>query len=97
MGLSGTHPYALLTLGEVLVSVTGLIRLFAGAAADEVNGDGLLVAHGVGGQCTGGVPGRLPRAAAGYFLLGFAGLMAGAAVLFGLRAAFSVPRDYTQG
>ena len=27
----------------------------------------------------------------------FAGLMAAAGVLFGLRAAFYVPRDYTQG
>ena len=27
----------------------------------------------------------------------FAGLMAGAAVLFGVRAAFYVPREYTQG
>ncbi len=90
--------YVLLTLGEVMVSVTGLEFAYSQAPKrmkSTVMGFWLLTV------AAGNV---LVVFLVGFKGLGieqrfwiFAGLMAAAGVLFGLRAAFYVPRDYTQG
>jgi len=90
--------YVLLTLGEVMVSVTGLEFAYSQAPKRmkstvmgfwllTVTAGNVLVVFLVGFKGLG-VEQR--------FWI-FAGLMAAAGALFGLRAAFYVPRDYTQG
>src|SRR5262245_12328131 len=91
-------PYVFLTLGEVMVSVTGLEFAYTQAPRRmkatvmgfwslTVSLGNVLVVFLVGFRET--------LHPVNYFLL-FAGMMVGAGLLFALRAAFYVPKDYAQ-
>jgi POT family proton-dependent oligopeptide transporter len=91
-------PYVLLTLGEVMVSVTGLEFAYSQAPRrmkSTVMGFWMLTVA-AGNVLVTFLAGFKKLEPVTFFWI-FAGLMAGAAVLFGLRAAFYVPREYTQG
>jgi POT family proton-dependent oligopeptide transporter len=90
-------PYVLITLAEVMVSITGLEFAYTQAPRrmkSTVMGFWLL-AVATGNILTGLVAQFGGLALAQFFWL-FAGLMAGAAVLFGIRGLFYVQRDFTQ-
>lgn len=89
--------YALLTLGEVMVSITGLEFAYTQAPKkmkSTVMGFWLLTVT-LGNVLVVFLAGFKGLDAASFFWV-FAGLCGGAAVLFGLRAYFYVPRDFTQ-
>jgi POT family proton-dependent oligopeptide transporter len=91
-------PYVFLTLGEVMVSVTGLEFAYSQAPKrmkSTVMGFWLLTVT-VGNVLVVFLAGFKNLPLVDFFWI-FAGLMAAAGVLFGLRATFYVPRDYTQG
>jgi POT family proton-dependent oligopeptide transporter len=91
-------PYVLLTFGEVMVSVTGLEFAYSQSPRrmkSTVMGFWLLTVA-AGNVLVTFMAGFKKLEPVTFFWI-FAGLMAGAAVLFGLRAAFYVPREYTQG
>lgn len=91
-------PYVLLTIGEVMVSITGLEFAYTQAPKrmkSTVMGFWLM-ATSLGNVLVAFLAGFEKLALVDFFWV-FAGLMAGAGVLFGLRACFYVPRDYTQG
>ena len=91
-------PYVLLTLGEVMVSVTGLEFAYSQAPRrmkSTVMGFWMLTVA-AGNVLVTFMAGFRKLEPVTFFWI-FAGLMAAAAVLFGLRAAFYVPREYTQG
>ena len=90
-------PYALITIGEVMVSITGLEFAYTQAPRrmkSTVMGFWLL-AVATGNILTGLVAQFGGLALVQFFWL-FASLMAGAAVLFGIRSMFFVQRDFTQ-
>lgn len=90
-------PYVLITLAEVMVSITGLEFAYTQAPRrmkSTVMGFWLL-AVATGNILTGLVAQFGGLALAQFFWL-FAGLMAGAAVLFGIRSLFYVPKDFAQ-
>src|SRR5262249_27255003 len=90
--------YVLLTLGEVMVSVTGLEFAYSQAPKrmkSTVMGFWLLTVT-AGNVLVVFLSGFHGLSLVNFFWV-FAGLMAGAGLLFGLRACFYVPRDYTQG
>ena len=90
-------PYVLITLAEVMVSITGLEFAYTQAPRrmkSTVMGFWLL-AVATGNILTGLVAQFGGLALAQFFWL-FAGLMAGAAVLFAIRGRFYVARDFTQ-
>ncbi|MBY0229182.1 MAG: hypothetical protein K2W96_07895 [Gemmataceae bacterium] len=90
-------PYFLITLGEVLVSITALEFAYTQAPKkmkSTIMGFFLLTVS-LGNVLVAFLAGfeKLPLDT---FFWIFAGLMAGAGVLFGLRAYFYVPKDYAQ-
>src|SRR5581483_2432103 len=90
-------PYLLMTVAEVLVSVTGLEFAYTQAPArmkSTIMGFWLLTVA-LGNVLVAFLAGfkDLPRV---NFFWTFAGLSAAAGVLFGLRAYFYVQKDYTQ-
>jgi POT family proton-dependent oligopeptide transporter len=90
-------PYVLITLAEVMVSITGLEFAYTQAPRrmkSTVMGFWLF-AVATGNILTGLVAQFGGLALAAFFWL-FAGLMAGAALLFGIRGLFYVQRDFTQ-
>jgi POT family proton-dependent oligopeptide transporter len=90
-------PYVLITLAEVMVSITGLEFAYTQAPRrmkSTVMGFWLF-AVATGNILTGLVAQFGGLALAEFFWL-FAGLMAAAGVLFGARSLFYVQRDFTQ-
>ena len=90
-------PYVLITFAEVMVSITGLEFAYTQAPRrmkSTVMGFWLL-AVATGNILTGLVAQFGGLTLVNFFWL-FAGLMAGAAVLFGVRSLFFVQRDFTQ-
>lgn len=90
-------PYILLTIGEVLVSVTALEFAYSQAPArmkSTVMGFWALTIA-LGNVLVVFLAGFEKLGAADKFWI-FAGLMAIASVLFGIRARFYVPKDYRQ-
>ena len=88
--------YVLITLGEVLVSITGLEFAYSQAPRrmkSTIMGFWLLAVSL--GNVLVSLIARIALPLAASFWL-FAGLMAVAALLFGIRAAFYKPRDYVQ-
>ncbi len=92
-------PYVLLTLGEVLVSVTGLEFAYTQAPPSMksvVMGFWSLTTS-LGNKLVAVLAARLSGLSATEFFWVCAALMLVAAALFGLRARGYVTRDYTQG
>jgi POT family proton-dependent oligopeptide transporter len=90
-------PYLIMTVAEVMVSITGLEFAYTQAPKrmkSTVMGFWLLTVS-LGNVLVALLAGFKGMSPADFFWT-FAGLMAGAGVLFGLRATFYVPRDYTQ-
>ena len=90
-------PYLLITIAEVMVSITGLEFAYTQAPRrmkSTVMGFWLL-AVATGNILTGLVAQFGGLSLVNFFWL-FAGLMGGAALLFGVRALFYVARDFTQ-
>src|SRR6185503_11516330 len=88
--------YVLITLGEVLVSITGLEFAYSQAPRrmkSTIMGFWLLTVSL--GNVLVSLIARIALPLAQSFWL-FAGLMAIAALLFGIRARFYTPRDYVQ-
>ena len=90
-------PYVLLTIGEVMVSVTGLEFAYTQAPrkmkATVMGFWSLTVA--LGNVLVALLAGFKTMPLVKFFWL-FAGLMVAAGLLFAVRAAFYVPKDYTQ-
>jgi POT family proton-dependent oligopeptide transporter len=89
--------YTLMTIGEVMVSVTGLEFAYTQAPKrmkSTVMGFWLLTVS-VGNVLVAFLAGFEKLSEVDFFWT-FAGLSAGAAVLFAARAAFYTPRDFTQ-
>ncbi|MBI3072229.1 MAG: MFS transporter [Deltaproteobacteria bacterium] len=90
-------PYALVTLGEVLVSVTGLEFAYTQAPKrmkSTIMGFWMLTV--TAGNVIVAILSGLKSLDLVTFFWVFAGLMALAGALFGLRAAFYTTRDFTQ-
>jgi len=90
-------PYALMTLAEVLVSITGLEFAYTQAPPrmkSTIMGFWLLTV--ALGNVLVALLARFSHLALVDFFWLFAALMAGAAVIFGLRASIYVVRDYPQ-
>ncbi len=90
-------PYVLVTIAEVMVSITGLEFAYTQAPKrmkSTVMGFWLL-AVSLGNVLVAFLAGFKDLSAANFFWV-FAGLSAAAGVIFGLRAYFYVPRDYRQ-
>jgi POT family proton-dependent oligopeptide transporter len=88
--------YVLITLGEVLVSITGLEFAYSQAPRrmkSTIMGFWLLTVSL--GNVLVSIIARISLPLAQFFWL-FAGLMLAAALLFGIRARFYKPRDYVQ-
>jgi len=88
--------YVLITLGEVLVSITGLEFAYSQAPRrmkSTIMGFWLLTVSL--GNVLVSIIARIALPLAQFFWL-FAGLMLAAALLFGIRARFYKPRDYVQ-
>ncbi len=89
-------PYVFLTLGEVLVTVTGLEFAYTQAPKrmkSTIMGFWLLTV--AAGNVLVSIISEHESADAKFFWI-FAGLMAGAGLLFGVRAAFYRQQDYVQ-
>jgi POT family proton-dependent oligopeptide transporter len=89
--------YAIMTIGEVMVSITGLEFAYTQAPKkmkSTVMGFWLLTVT-LGNVLVAFLAGFRGMPAAQFFWT-FAWLSAAAAVLFGLRAAFYTPKDYAQ-
>lgn len=91
-------PYLLITIGEIMVSITGLEFAYTQAPKSmksTIMGFWLLTVA-LGNVFVALLGKALPKLElTGFFWL-FAGLSAGAAVLFGIRAIFYTPKDYPQ-
>ena len=90
-------PYVLVTVGEVLVSVPGLEFAYTQAPKrmkSTIMGFWMLTV--TAGNVIVAILSGLKSLDLVTFFWVFAGLMALAGALFGLRAAFYTPRDFTQ-
>jgi POT family proton-dependent oligopeptide transporter len=90
-------PYLLLTVGEVMVSITGLEFAYTQAPRrmkSTVMGFWLLTVT-LGNVLVVFLAGFKGLALVKFFWI-FAALMAGAGLIFGIRAYFYTPRDYAQ-
>jgi POT family proton-dependent oligopeptide transporter len=89
--------YALLTVAEVMISITGLEFAYSQAPKRMKSVImGFWLFNVTLGNVLVAYLAKLPEMPPAMFFWLFAGLMALAAVLFGLRAAFYTYKDYTQ-